>query len=831
MGVSGGDGRLGRAYLILLAIALAYAVVHDGGTAQRDWNVSLAILGVAGIVYWWRTAPADLAPWPGPWMPRLALALPLYVALQLVPLPVAWLKVVTPERAKILAWLGQVMAAPRFAALSVAPPETAAYLLRIAGYTVAFLLAREIVSRSRGGWAAALPLIAIAAIEAGWGLAQLSGDDGVHGSYENKNHFAGLLEMVLPLTVAGGFALADGAGSRIGRRGRRAFAACAAFALAGVMLAALLDSMSKMGFIASLAGLLVMGLIGAAWMLRGWRKWALGAGLVALFPVALISLPSDELVQSFGRAASDTSGEGRVPIWRDTLHLAGAYPVFGSGLGTFDTVFLKYQTAVVDRDFNFAHNDYLEFAAELGGVGFLILAGLMLTIFAKTIRRVARGPDLDSRFLALGCAGSIAAIGVHSLADFNMYIPGNALMLAWISGIAAGIPTRTRGAGYGRIFRIAGIALGVLLIAYTSAWALMENRFRSDARAEALFCRFGVCDTGAVAQPETALLREPSSPWRWCDLGEAEWKAGQVERARYCFKRGIELGPDVPPVLMRAADFYRGLPENTTALQQAAAVLDTTDAYDDLVFTWFRKNGVTTKEVLEHGLPQGPRAARSYFGYLISSGTRGDMAQAWGLLLARQYADDKSAWKYANFLFNDLRYDQAARATADYLGKNGDGYLTSNYVFNGDFESNQAENPFDWKLDQRAGVKASIDSNAAYSGHRSARVDFDGTKNVEWIDLSDSAYAPPGRYRFQARVKLDGITTDQGPSFSISGEQWKVETDNMTGTTDWRLVEKSFDVPNGSGLVQIHLFRRKSWKFDSLIRGTVWIDQVKIVPE
>jgi hypothetical protein len=46
-------------------------------------------------------------------------------------------------------------------------------------------------------------------------------------------------------------------------------------------------------------------------------------------------------------------------------------------------------------------------------------------------------PSNDRRYVALACAGSFAAIMLHSFVDFNLYIPANAMLLAWIAGIAA----------------------------------------------------------------------------------------------------------------------------------------------------------------------------------------------------------------------------------------------------------------------------------------------------------------------------------------------------------------------------------------------------------
>src|SRR5258706_422814 len=83
----------------------------------------------------------------------------------------------------------------------------------------------------------------------------------------------------------------------------------------------------------------------------------------------------------------------------DALHLLKAYPLFGSGFGTFRTAFLKYQTALVELDFTFAHNDYLELATEVGVVGFLIFSGVMLVAFVRAVRASARDNEWNIRAL------------------------------------------------------------------------------------------------------------------------------------------------------------------------------------------------------------------------------------------------------------------------------------------------------------------------------------------------------------------------------------------------------------------------------------------------
>ncbi len=89
-------------------------------------------------------------------------------------------------------------------------------------------------------------------------------------------------------------------------------------------------------------------------------------------------------------------------------------------------------------------------------------------------------------------------------------------------------------------------------------------------------------------------------------------------------------------------------------------------------------------EILQGGLPADERPRRSYLQYLISVGDEAEGAVVWESLLDRGQTDETVARGYTNFLFGEQKYEAAAQAWAHYLGKRRNGYLESNWLFNGD---------------------------------------------------------------------------------------------------------------------------------------------------
>ena len=391
--------------LVLAGLAMAGAVFFFGGVTQPEWGVCMALLGMGAGLYWtvtpkYKRAPRDL------WLVAGVAGVVVWTAVQ-----ARW--------------------------ISVAPLRSVEYIFTNAAVGTMLLLGREMGWRFRRRvWVVVAPVLVVAVLEGALGLVQFlamrggAGTvDSATGTYPNRNHFAGLLEMALPLALAGAMAFWTG-------EKKRWWGAAGMLGVAGLLVMGTVISLSRMGFLAALGGMFVLGVL----LLGGRGRVAAGVTVGAVLAVAFVVLPTAEWIGRFATIAQteDISGDTRAQIWRDTVPMIRDHWAVGVGMGAYETAFLRYKNVAPMSTVDYAHNDYLQYLVELGLVGFAMVLGVL----GRCLYWMGRGVE-GSRLVA-GAFGAVAAMGVHSLVDFNLYIPANALVLAWILGVATA-PALTEG--------------------------------------------------------------------------------------------------------------------------------------------------------------------------------------------------------------------------------------------------------------------------------------------------------------------------------------------------------------------------------------------------
>ena len=217
---------------------------------------------------------------------------------------------------------------------------------------------------------------------------------------------------------------------------------CVAVAVLGAL--AILLSMTRGGVLSLLIG---GGLVGAllAWRsphgsaeshhgavgVSGGDRAALLLGVGLLVVVAALAVGFDQI---FERLASlrdlETAEGGRTGILRSLLPAFASYPLWGTGLGTFEFVYPRYDTDAGRASLTtYAENEYAQTMLETGLLGMACVAafgGLILAAAWRVMRRPVRSLD----FLAFGLTLGFVAILIHSLSDFGQHVPAVALMTA-----------------------------------------------------------------------------------------------------------------------------------------------------------------------------------------------------------------------------------------------------------------------------------------------------------------------------------------------------------------------------------------------------------------
>jgi len=251
----------------------------------------------------------------------------------------------------------------------------------------------------------------------------------IYGPYVNHNHYAGLMEMLVPIPLV--FALTNYA-----RGPRKRLAALAA----AIMATTIFLSGSRGGMLAFTVEMCVLATILIKRRTTQRAAWALGVFMVIVVGL-LIWLGGGELTQRLASIDTETrkelSGGMRVAIDRDGLRMFAHKPVLGWGLGTFVDVYPRFRSFYSDLVVDQAHNDYLQLLTETGAIGFLIVIWYVAVLYRKAAQRLGNWPRDTNGAVALAAMLGGTGILVHSFVDFNLQIPANAAIFYVLCVVAA----------------------------------------------------------------------------------------------------------------------------------------------------------------------------------------------------------------------------------------------------------------------------------------------------------------------------------------------------------------------------------------------------------
>jgi O-antigen ligase len=251
----------------------------------------------------------------------------------------------------------------------------------------------------------------------------------IYGPYVNHNHYAGLMEMLVPIPLV--FALTHNA-----RGPRRTLAAIAA----ATMTSTIFLSGSRGGMAAFAVQMAIL----AAILIRQrkGRRVALVLGVFLVIGVALLAwLGGGELARRMAsihtEARAELSGGLRTTVNRDGLKMFAHKPWLGWGLGVFPDVYPQFRSFHTNFFVNEAHDDYLQLLVEMGGLGFAAMLWFVVIMYRGAVKKLGDWPEDINGAVALAAMLGATGILVHSFVDFNLQIPANAALFYVMCVVAA----------------------------------------------------------------------------------------------------------------------------------------------------------------------------------------------------------------------------------------------------------------------------------------------------------------------------------------------------------------------------------------------------------
>jgi len=427
----------------------------------EEWSVFVIELAAAlmAAAYVLLEPKPSLNPHLPPVLRRLrpvVIALFGFLALQIVPLPAGLVRILSPGSYGFRELYAPEFARIKFMSLSIAPAATLRAGLFLAALFILGYLILRTVKRGRQIRTLLAVLVGSGVFQALYGLFELTRDDprilfykkmfspdSVTGTFVNRNHFSGYLEMLVPLAL--GLAIARMNMMTFGVKGLREklllwtskgiLLNVLLLAAAVVMALAIVLSNSRSGLVVlAFTIFLFLGFSVAAFSRTGFRQPWVGKTVQWTFAAVAILALSVGVGSTIRRfALDDLLHEDRPQYWANTAEIVGDFPLFGTGLGTFASAYGAYEkTSTTELRLIHAHNDYLEYVAEIGAAGALLLIGCVvyLAVSAYLVWRQRR--NAQARALALGGIVSLAGAGLHAVTDFNLHIPANMVLFTVI---------------------------------------------------------------------------------------------------------------------------------------------------------------------------------------------------------------------------------------------------------------------------------------------------------------------------------------------------------------------------------------------------------------
>ncbi|MBU4342660.1 MAG: O-antigen ligase family protein [Candidatus Omnitrophica bacterium] len=250
-------------------------------------------------------------------------------------------------------------------------------------------------------------------------------------TFVNHNHFAGFIGLIIPLSI--GMILSE---KDTGKKALYIYSFL-------ILSAAALLSMSRGGwFSLAISMFFMLGII----LRKGRIRFVTFILILSAIAVGIFIFNAADLPVLLERVSSyrELDFSGRLSIWEGTVGIIKDNWVSGTGPGTFIHNFPRYRPAGLNRLINYAHNDYLEVFSDMGIFGLGLMIFIIVSIIKKGLTTYSVTKDPFKKWISLSLATGILGMAIHSIGDFNLRIPSNAILFTVFSALLFNIYSKMK---------------------------------------------------------------------------------------------------------------------------------------------------------------------------------------------------------------------------------------------------------------------------------------------------------------------------------------------------------------------------------------------------
>jgi tetratricopeptide (TPR) repeat protein len=340
----------------------------------------------------------------------------------------------------------------------------------------------------------------------------------------------------------------------------------------------------------------------------------------------------------------------------------------------------------------------------------------------------------------------------------------------------------------------------------------------------------------SISSYRMAVQLDPYMAQYWLDLAVACQVAGNMVEQNDVVDHAVRAEPTSTDIAWEAANFYLVAGNLEKALREFRMVLANDPDHADSVFELSWRATGNAGLMLDQEIPPKLDVYLSFLQFVTRKQQLNAAQEVWNRLITlKQGFPPRRAFPYFTLLLAKHGVPPAKNAWQQLANLDPEirPYLPAadNLIVNGGFEQPLLNGGFDWWFQPETSTTVALDAKEFYHGTQSLSVIFDGQGVPDAGLLQFIPVNPNTDYEFSGAYKTQDIESANGPRFSLSDPYTNESyflSDDWLGTAPWKLVTGTFRTGPKMDLLLLKIVRSPA---AGLIRGKLWIDDLKLIPK